>query len=361
MFGSSSNALIYLVLNATAGYWVRSSVTLGNRFEFIYSILSPWSASYLFYTANNYLTIGQLYTVRIVRTLGNVFWFYILGGVYGTWTLMSAAGGFGTNPVTHASVTTSDKVLLGGDSSYFIFTDPQNVYAFKKLLTFDHPIPYAPVVAAGGVVDTYLSGSPWQFYDATGRWTLADEVIDGQTCRTLVDTIAGFHFVYLTSANEGITDAENAYGTWEWSFYLATNSSYFSVIINKIIAPSSSYAFRANDSLGSRELRFDCFIAGVNTIKWQTANAYVAAATYYRIKIVRTALGVWTTYIKGGAYAVWTLIAVTSGTNPVTENTHTTITKTYIYVRGGADYGKTVMWDPTGAHSFLHSLNENYP
>ena len=46
----------------------------------------------------------------------------------------------------------------------------------------------------------------------------------------------------------------------------------------------------------------------------------------YDIRITRSATGVFTSYIKGGAFADWTLIDPTggSGTNPVTDNTHTT-------------------------------------
>jgi len=60
---------------------------------------------------------------------------------------------------------------------------------------------------------------------------------------------------------------------------------------------------------------------------WSTAKSYVSNNTWYRIKITRSSIGVFTVYIKGGSFGDdYVLVDVTggAGTNPGTDNTYTT-------------------------------------
>lgn len=62
----------------------------------------------LFTTTTSYISNKTLYRIRITRSLANVFTFYIKGGAFADWTLISVSGGSGTNPVTDSSFTTSN-------------------------------------------------------------------------------------------------------------------------------------------------------------------------------------------------------------------------------------------------------------
>jgi hypothetical protein len=68
-----------------------------------------------------------------------------------------------------------------------------------------------------------------------------------------------------------------------------------------------------------------------------TANAYIALSTVYRLALTRNKAGVFTLYIKGGAYATWTLVSVAggSGTNPVTDATHTSAQSMNVWPNAG--------------------------
>jgi len=85
------------------------------------------------------------------------------------------------------------------------------------------------------------------------------------------------------------------------------------------------YSFRMTSS---EELRLNKVTNGAESILFDTESSYVSANTDYRIKITRSLAGVFTVYIKGGAFGwdSWTTVSVAggSGSNPVTDNTYTT-------------------------------------
>jgi hypothetical protein len=53
---------------------------------------------------------------------------------------------------------------------------------------------------------------------------------------------------------------------------------------------------------------------------------YIKNFIWYRVRITRTITGIFTVWIKGDIFSDWTLISTIggSGTNPATDNTHTT-------------------------------------
>jgi hypothetical protein len=66
------------------------------------------SVTSLFVTATEYCSNTMWYQFKITRSATGVFTAYVKGGVYGNiWTLISVAGGVGTNPVTDNTYTTS--------------------------------------------------------------------------------------------------------------------------------------------------------------------------------------------------------------------------------------------------------------
>lgn len=152
-----------------------------------------------------------------------------------------------------------------------------------------------------------------------------DGILSGATVTQdgLIPTVSGVAYI----------PQKLAYAEWEFDF-------------NKVNDGTSEYITYINSTTGdygSTSGNKYVFIAFSNesfyivkktdgstapTILLQTAASYFAINTDYRIKITRSTAGVTTLYIKGGAFGwdTWTTVSVAggSGSNPFTDNTHTT-------------------------------------
>lgn len=71
-------------------------------------------ATTLTQAAAGYVAFGVWYDFWVTRRTDGVFSIWIRGGVYTTWTLVSVAGGSGSNPVTDITHTTSEYVNFSG-------------------------------------------------------------------------------------------------------------------------------------------------------------------------------------------------------------------------------------------------------
>jgi hypothetical protein len=120
----------------------------------------------------------------------------------------------------------------------------------------------------------------------------------------------------VTAGRIGI-QSKQAFGTWEFDFFKATGSTASRIRFISVDAIGSGVGRYTFNVEGSEEIVFGG--PGGSTL-WTSATAFIAFDTWYRAKITRSADGVFTSYIKGGAYGdTWTLITVASGTNPFTD------------------------------------------
>ena len=143
----------------------------------------------------------------------------------------------------------------------------------------------------------------------------------------------------LVNAGDGIAyiNQDKAYGTWEFDFNKGADGNTVKIIfLANVNNGDNNYSiwFRNTENIQFRE--------SDGTIHFDTAASYIAINTDYRIKITRSLAGVFTVYIKGGAFgwSSWTLVSTAggSGTNPVTDNTYTTSN----YLVADLDNGDTV-------------------
>ena len=80
------------------------------------------SAALLNATVSSYIAINTWYRLRLTRSNSGIFTFLIKGGSftptagYDGWTLVSTAGGSGTNPVTDTTYSTSNYFVLDIDA-----------------------------------------------------------------------------------------------------------------------------------------------------------------------------------------------------------------------------------------------------
>jgi hypothetical protein len=115
-----------------------------------------------------------------------------------------------------------------------------------------------------------------------------------------------------------------AKGTWHFGFRSQGDPSTRRIYLmsdNPSGAPAvGGYAITIfGTSLG---IALQKFVPGASSV-WTTAGAYISHDVYYEFWVSRDDNGLWTTWIRGGAFAVWTLVSTAggSGSNPDTEAT----------------------------------------
>ena len=133
-------------------------------------------------------------------------------------------------------------------------------------------------------------------------------------------------YIQCSVAGTYYIQSNQAYGEWYFDLYKGAdaNTSIVKPIIDVLTAYPTykSYQLYFDDNEAVKLWRVN--LSGILTMT-QSANSYISINTWYSIRITRTSAGVFTTYIKGGAFGnEWVKVSVSSGTNPYTENTFTT-------------------------------------
>ena len=204
-------------------------------------------------------------------------------------------------------------------------------------------------IKSSGSVATYLadSASGTYTFDFTAlntqlyfRTTEASTVSVTNFTLYEIPPLQGFYqgtkFLENNSAGTEALQSKRAYGTWEFDIYKGADDNsitgYF-IYDGLNIAAGNGYVIRIRDNEGIALYKdtsgFD--------ILFLTAVSYIANNTWYRFKITRTTAGVFTVYIRGGAFGddSWTTVVTDSGTNPVTDNTYTTSAYTVLDLDAG--------------------------
>lgn len=249
----------------------------------------------------------------------------------------------GTDEVKHyvngIQVGTSDYSISMGtnsDSWDIGFEDNANRY-FNG--TIDELRFYNRVLSAQEIKDLYNKGANQvslieDFSDegADGiskvprEWQLstgAYEINEASSADANLSTIKkGTKYLECATAGIIVIQSEQAYGTWEFDLYKGTTATEPIIhFIDSTTGTGNRYSIELNNAERIR-LQKDA----VN--QSYTAASYIANTTWYRFKTVRTAAGIFTFYIRGGAFGDtdWTTIDVSggAGTNPFTEATYTT-------------------------------------
>lgn len=171
----------------------------------------------------------------------------------------------------------------------------------------------------GGIAASYLENTKWQFRDTSGRWKVVTDTIRGQPVKALLQTtglIAGeYGGLSHVFGTPGFTPQQRAYGTYEWSMYCASRADirlFAPICTATTLAGGNTDSFRFTATNG-----IDLYVNGL-TLAMRTADDYVAAGNWYQLRLTRTYANVYTLWILGGAYTKWTLVTVTSGSNPYT-------------------------------------------
>jgi hypothetical protein len=164
-------------------------------------------------------------------------------------------------------------------------------------------------VTLANVTAGKLSNTPFQV--SQGTWSVTESA-SGKYANVAVSAAAD---ISVTS--------KAAFGTW----YLR---------MNKKVKASSVQLFVSVDKVGSYDVALSTgylvyigtgnavalykVAAGTPALLATTANDYIAADTEYEICVTRDYLGVFNLYVKGGAYAAWTLALTATDTTYATSN-----------------------------------------
>jgi hypothetical protein len=121
--------------------------------------------------------------------------------------------------------------------------------------------------------------------------------------------------------------SKQAYGTWEFDYY--SGNAIADYWIHFIKNGTNYHALQIYDKV--------LYIRLSGGSYYSTPASYFNSYTFYRIKITRSSLGVFTLYAKGGSLGnnTWTLLPMAVGTNPFTDNTITTSEKILLDIDAG--------------------------
>jgi hypothetical protein len=167
-------------------------------------------------------------------------------------------------------------------------------------------------VSAANVTAGFLANTGWSV--ASGTWQV-DDSSDGSKQITCI--VAGILSLPSTQA----------FGQWEFDLYKDDGASTADVMFLATTAEVATAATQAGyaavfssfESIGLYEMT-----GGAKAARLSTNAAYAVVQTWYGIKVVRSASGAFSMYVRGGAFgADYILVDVAggAGTNPVTDIT----------------------------------------
>ncbi len=160
------------------------------------------------------------------------------------------------------------------------------------------------------------------------------------------------HLTIGTKYLECVTDGSitipttQAVGTWEFDINMASVTLFSDLYIlnNPIIESAVGYGFGA----GYRNRIMRCDGSATIPFLFRTASGVNLANTWYSIKLTRTTNGIFTMYIRGGAYGRnWVLVSETGdiGSNPVTDTNYFKASLVLLKLRAGDKIANIKIYD----------------
>ncbi len=220
-------------------------------------------------------------------------------------------------------MTANNKNPFDGEIAYFKVYDyvltqaqAQNKYSqIAKYPLFSHNLDDTPPTLAN--VTSGMIGKS-EFTRETGTWKISEELSNDKPKK----------WIGCVGAGVACTPSTKAYGTWVFELNKgAATAPRLGIIASDCDAEGGATQngyFVYTDSLERIGIRR--ITNGSATNIMYTNSGYYDPNTDYQFAFSRSYAGVFTLYIKGGAFTEWTLVDVTggTGTNPDTDTTHTT-------------------------------------
>lgn len=233
-------------------------------------------------------TIGETYTIRYEvsgYSAGNVTG--LAGTAEGT---DRSANGVYTDVVTAAG---SGLLGLRADVDFVGSIDKIEIgrgYRLNYKNTFEDASVTVSAVGAGSTLNDFKVDS--------GTWSVTDDGTD----KWLENATAGSACVPLVKG----------FGTWQFDFNKLTELGAGEFNINTL--PGGGGDGYKITVTSSERLQLERVDAGVDANLFLTAAGYVANNTDYSLRLTRSDAGLFTLYIKGGAYTDWTTVDTATDT-----------------------------------------------
>lgn len=161
-----------------------------------------------------------------------------------------------------------------------------------------------------------------------GTWAIGDEE-DG-TAKSLQCVVAG---------SVGI-ESKVAYGTWEFDWFKVSGYNAISFIASQLGARDG--AWQTGYELNNRTTSDMTVLERINGASAGTHLTSAAAtfplSTYFRVRITRTSLGVFSFYLSTDGGDTFTLIPATAGSNPFTDTTVTSCSYIVLLATAGSKF-----------------------
>ena len=187
-----------------------------------------------------------------------------------------------------------------------------------RLLRYRNTFLDAPVTLAAS------SRELSDFQISTGIWKISEDASNQKWLECVTVGVA-----YIPSTQ--------VFGTWQFDIMKKNEGSSPMVHFINFLpnAAGNGYEFSVSSS---ERLYIGRVTSGGSTPLLYSAIAYIFVNIRYTIRITRTHTGVFTLYIRGGAYTDWTVVSTTSGlgTNPTAADTTYTSSKYLAHAAVGA-------------------------
>lgn len=266
----------------------------------------------------------------------------IVNGGFDTASTWIYGGGWGTGTSIHDGKFYVDGTQV---ATTFCKTPDGTLTAGKRYkVKFDLTINGSVQICIGNysVTNAIYNSSGTYIIEGSSSAAALYFIFAASTVATL-DNISSLEVAPLTTIKQGskylecITagviaiPSKQAYGTWELDWYKGADGN--NIVIGIISDRVKGYV--TNNNLGYFFTQLDTekiglyksLIGSTSGLSGTIIN-YTSYSTWYRVKITRSISGVFTVYIKGGAFgnSSWILISTISGNgaNPSTDNTYTT-------------------------------------
>ena len=272
-------AEVYLISGDADGAW-NAATQNGYAFRFtavnheiqLWRITGGALTVALLNTAAGFLALNTSYRIRVIRRVGGTWNTYIKGGAYVDWMLIPPAAPY-TQPAT-------DNTYKTGQFHAMAFDSPSKVSAITRLRTCERPASF-PWEFSTGTYAGVVSGSTVWMRCLTAGVTYLPKDLDWQTA------IFGLY----KGADANVTD------------FLFVASE----IGGSTFANQNGYVLRLAADESVQLIRTTGGVEAAPTA--QTAAGYVALTTEYEFKITHNGTtNAYEFFIRGGAYANWTLM-----------------------------------------------------
>ena len=177
----------------------------------------------------------------------------------------------------------------------------------------------------GGVVGQYISNTPWQCSDTTGRFRIQTDTINGRTVKCITCITAGT--IYMDMAQARQAGGMAAFGEWEWWHKRVEVANHSLGFIASATATATTTGYEIVTTSTGGLICYRRAAGAVAATEFSTANGAYALNAWNKYNMRRTVAAVGTVLLND------VVVPVAAGANPFTDAN--VLTGQYVFVDMG--------------------------